>query len=142
MPSFGILKADTLTHSTAGSLATNYVVNGSAKSWANFTGSGTVSARDSLNISSFTDNAVGDYTTTFSSAMNNSDYVNSSVANCENDKDRGPYALGIRIDSGGVPTTHTTTASRYEFLYGSSGSSNGGTQDMPHLYVTVHGDLA
>ena len=31
MPSFGTLKADTLTHSTAGSLATNYVVNGSAK---------------------------------------------------------------------------------------------------------------
>ena len=34
MPSFGTLKADTLTHSTAGSLATNYVVNGSAKAWA------------------------------------------------------------------------------------------------------------
>ena len=34
MPSFGTLKADTLTHSTAGSLDTNYVVNGSAKtSW-------------------------------------------------------------------------------------------------------------
>ena len=31
MPSFGTLKADTLTHSTAGSLATNFVVNGSAK---------------------------------------------------------------------------------------------------------------
>ncbi len=31
MPSFGTLKADTLTHSTAGSLATNYVVNGAAK---------------------------------------------------------------------------------------------------------------
>ena len=31
MPSFGTLKADTLTHSTAGSLDTNYVVNGSAK---------------------------------------------------------------------------------------------------------------
>ena len=33
MPSFGTLKADTLTHSTAGSLATNFVVNGSAKAW-------------------------------------------------------------------------------------------------------------
>ena len=29
MPSFGTLKADTLTHSTAGSVDTNYVVNGS-----------------------------------------------------------------------------------------------------------------
>ena len=36
MPSFGTLKADTLTHSTAGSLATNYVVNGSAKVFSAF----------------------------------------------------------------------------------------------------------
>ncbi|BCV06953.1 MAG: hypothetical protein CM15mV148_070 [uncultured marine virus] len=33
---FGTLKADTLTHSTAGSLATNYVVEGSAKAWIRY----------------------------------------------------------------------------------------------------------
>ena len=31
---FGEIKADTLTHSTAGSVDTNYVVNGSTKVWA------------------------------------------------------------------------------------------------------------
>ena len=36
MPSFGTLKADTLTHSTAGSVATNYVVNSSAKQWRKY----------------------------------------------------------------------------------------------------------
>ena len=55
MPSFGTLKADTLTHSTAGSLATNFVVNGSAKAWVNFNGESTLSVRDSLNIGSVTD---------------------------------------------------------------------------------------
>ena len=38
---FGTLKADTLTHSTAGSLATNFVVNGSAKAWAETNSAGT-----------------------------------------------------------------------------------------------------
>ena len=33
MPSFGTLKADTLTHSTAGSLATNFVVEWRNKAW-------------------------------------------------------------------------------------------------------------
>jgi hypothetical protein len=35
----GKIKADTLEHSTAGSLDTQYVVNGSAKvTWVNYTG--------------------------------------------------------------------------------------------------------
>ena len=53
MPSFGTLKADTLTHSTAGSLATNYVVNGSAKAWVNFNGTGTVATRQPKCIKHF-----------------------------------------------------------------------------------------
>ena len=35
----GKIKADTLEHSTAGSLDTSYVVNGSAKAWTNINGS-------------------------------------------------------------------------------------------------------
>ena len=58
MPSFGTLKADTLTHSTAGSLATNYVVNGSAKAWWDMGSSFTVLS-DSLNVSSIADNGAG-----------------------------------------------------------------------------------
>ena len=32
----GKIVADTLEHSTAGSIATNYVVEGSAKAWLNY----------------------------------------------------------------------------------------------------------
>ena len=55
----GKIVADTLEHSTAGSLDTQYVVNGSAKAWMNLNGTGTIATRDTLNISSVTDNGTG-----------------------------------------------------------------------------------
>ena len=75
MPSFGTLKADTLTHSTAGSLATNYVVNGSSKAWVNFDGTGTIAARDSLNLSSLDDDGTGQYGINLTSAMADANYM-------------------------------------------------------------------
>ena len=72
MPSFGTLKADTLTHSTAGSLATNFVVEGSSKSWIH--GSTAAVPQDSLNVSSGTDNGTGDYTYTVTSTMGNTTF--------------------------------------------------------------------
>lgn len=41
----------------------------------NLNGTGTIAARDSFNIGSFTDNGTGDYTATFSTAMPNADYA-------------------------------------------------------------------
>jgi hypothetical protein len=71
----GKIVADTLEHSTAGSIATNYVVEGSAKAWVNFNGTGTIAARDSLNVSSLTDVSAGVYETNYSSAFGGSTYV-------------------------------------------------------------------
>lgn len=42
--------------------------------WVNFNGTGTVAIRDSLNVSSITDNGVGDYTTNFTTALANANY--------------------------------------------------------------------
>ena len=55
-------------------VATGYVVNGSAKVWVNFDGSGTIATRESLNVSSLTDNATGKYFTNFTNAMSSADY--------------------------------------------------------------------
>ena len=56
----GKIKADTLEHSTAGSLDTKFVVKGSAKAWDNqITGVGTATLNQSLNISSFNDEGTG-----------------------------------------------------------------------------------
>lgn len=68
----GKIKADTLEHSTAGSLDTQYVVNGSAKAWAQHAGA---TPLDSFNISGLTDNATGNFTLAFSNAMGNALYA-------------------------------------------------------------------
>lgn len=70
----GKIKADTLEHSTAGSLDTQYVVNGSAKAWVNFNGTGTVAINDSLSISSLVDNDTSVYTLTVTAAFSNNQY--------------------------------------------------------------------
>ena len=46
-----------------------------AKAWVNFNGTGTLSVRDSFNVSSVTDNGPGDYTVNFTNNMGNADYV-------------------------------------------------------------------
>jgi hypothetical protein len=57
------------------SVASTYVVNGSAKAWVNFNGTGTVAIRDSLNVGSITDNGTGDYTSNFTAAMSDANYA-------------------------------------------------------------------
>ena len=68
---FGTLKADTLTHSTAGSVDTNFVVEGTIKAWASRTSAATPATNDSFNIASLTDGGTGDTEYNLSSAMNN-----------------------------------------------------------------------
>jgi len=57
------------------SVASTYVVNGSAKAWVNFNGSGTVAIRDSLNVGSITDTGTGNYTVNFTAAMTDVNFV-------------------------------------------------------------------
>ena len=70
----GKIVADTLEHSTAGSIATNYVVEGSAKAWANYS-QVDVTVRDSLNIASVTDTSAGIHTYVFSNSMSNANWA-------------------------------------------------------------------
>ena len=69
----GTIVADTLTHSTAGSIATNYVVNGSAKAWANATPAAAVN--DSFNVTAGTDHGTGDYTLTVTNNFTDVNYA-------------------------------------------------------------------
>lgn len=45
------------------------------RAWVNFNGTGTVAIRASGNVSSVTDNGVGDYTINFTTAMPDADYA-------------------------------------------------------------------
>ena len=46
-------------------------VSGVAAAWVNFNGTGTIAIRDSVNVTSITDNGTGNYTATLSNPMNN-----------------------------------------------------------------------
>jgi hypothetical protein len=67
------------TMATAESTLTQFNATGSApvyacRAWVNFNGTGTVAIRASGNVSSITDNGVGDYTANFSTAMPDVNY--------------------------------------------------------------------
>lgn len=83
------------------------------RAWVNFNGTGTVAIRASGNVSSITDNGVGDYTINFTTAMGDENY--SAVVTCAapdtssficNTSDlAAPTAAALRIKT----ESHTTT---------------------------------
>jgi hypothetical protein len=50
------------------------------RAWVNFNGTGTVAIRGSFNVSSITDNGVGNYTVNFTNAMPDANYAISATA--------------------------------------------------------------
>ena len=76
----GTIAFDTLTTSdsvntgTEKSIDTSYILNGVAKQWIHFNGSGTVAIVGSFNTTSITDNGTGDYQVTIANDMGNDDY--------------------------------------------------------------------
>lgn len=70
------LKVNTLTDTAATkSVPIADVVNGTARAWVNFDGTGTVAIRGQYNVSSITDNGTGDYTINFTTAMPDANYA-------------------------------------------------------------------
>ena len=138
----GTIVADTLTHSTAGSIATNYVVEGSAKAWVNFNGTGTIAVRDSLNHSSLTDNGTGNHDTSFSASFNNANYSVATNSVAESNHPRGVYGVGVAISSGGTAVSMTTSAIRLYSNYNASSSSDGAAWDNQINLLNFMGDLA
>ena len=133
---FGTLKADTLTHSTAGSLDTNYVVNGSAKSWINqFEGT---SVNDSLNCTSLTDVATGIASHSFVNAHSNKNYAasGSAIGDSSTQTTAQTYSF-VGGASNEANSTHTTAAIRYSTVH-HAGSVN----DQQMVQVITHGELA
>lgn len=126
-----------------GNSTTTNLQQGLIKAWTFFDGSaGSLSAGDSFNESSLTDNAAGDYTFTITNAMNSTSYVNTGSAECEDNHVRGPIALGLRVEGSTAASTNTTTARRFECLYGASSSANGGAIDTKQAMIQFTGDLA
>ena len=130
----GKIIADTLEHSTAGSVTTDYVVNGSAKAWSHYSGTGTT-FNNSLNLSSAVDNNTGDYSANFSSSFSDA-YYSATNGLAETGSGRGTFLTGTDF-------SHTTSSYRHQYGLSSNANSAGLIDsDIDNVQITVHGDLA
>lgn len=124
----GKIIADTLEHSTAGSVTTDYVVNGSAKSVVYFNGNGTLTTYHTFNVSSVSDDGLGLYSVTIT-----------------NNHDDTYYA---KVATGGRDST--ANQDRWLGLYDATSGSykvqgqyqSGGSQADTQVSALTHGDLA
>tara|TARA_R110002050_G_scaffold1834_1_gene11659 strand:- start:58 stop:459 length:402 start_codon:yes stop_codon:yes gene_type:complete len=130
----GKIKADTLEHSTAGSLDTSYVVNGSAKAWLSLNGTGTIAIRDSFNVSGVSDGGTGNYTTSFTTSFNNANYSHSHTNITEDGQ------FGLTTDSSFAQAAGSVLQ-RNGYWSGVSGE-NGSSGDSLYFNIQEFGDLA
>jgi hypothetical protein len=123
------LKTNTLSNvAGTASTAIENAINGSAKAWVNFNGTGTVAIRASFNVTSITDNGTGDYTLNITTAISDANY--NFVATC--------YSLTTSATRGFVSNqstanfTPTTSALRIGCI-----PVGGGSQDYDVVNVSV-----
>lgn len=123
------IKATTLSN-LAGSktVPTDTVVDGSAKAWVNFNGTGTVAIRRAFNVSSITDNGTGDYTVNFTNAMADANYSAVSSA--------GTVSAGFNGYTCS-PNEQAPTTTSIRFKYQVMSGSTQPTQDPPSVNVAI-----
>ncbi len=136
------IKVDTLTGKTTanditvtvGATATMSLEQTLAKAWVNFNGIGTIAQRDSLNVTSLTDDGVGQHSYSFVNNFNNADYTHTAGAGS------GSYSTGtlITVRTYGVTPT-TSTIGCNTFL---GNTSTIASYDATYVASTNHGDLA
>ena len=124
----GNTSAGDITITSEGGSATMQLQQGLAKTWVNFNGTGTIAARDSLNVSGLVDNGTGDYTVTISNDMNNTNYCLSGASGDATNANQN-FILGTNLNYS-VGSCRIRTG---------SGSGYG---DNDFVNVLLHGDLA
>ena len=120
MTQAAVLGANASIMSTPVGTAPGYM----ARAWVNFNGTGTVAIRASGNVSSITDNNVGDYTVNFTTEMPDANY--SCVG--------GARDLGAMWFFG-APLTSAPTVSAIRCRVLNSAGTNG---DAVYVFVAIH----
>jgi hypothetical protein len=133
----GTIVADDIQHSTAGSVGTEYVVNGSAKAWVNYDGTTTPSVRDSFSHSSITDNANADHTISHSIAFATATgYLAIGTGGFTANTYPGGHIGFDRVGSTGAEVVPTTTTRRVTHQLTS------GLDEQKYASLMFFGDLA
>lgn len=96
-----------------------------ARAWVNFNGTGTVAIRSSGNVSSITDNGVGNYTVNFATAMPDSNYAPVFGAMDTDTSNSWNSQVGVPLNS--------ATTSSLTVVTGVAGA----TADIPAVYVAI-----
>ena len=131
----GITSAGDITVTSEGGSATQSLQQGLAKLWHNFNGTGTAATRDSLNVSSLTDDSTGRYGTSITSAFDNADNYNLVFfANADSGVNENNFVNArCGIAGQGQRATNSFRVSSY------NGSAY---TDSYWVNITVNGDLA
>lgn len=123
----GTIVADDLKHSNNDTVGTEYIINGSAKCWVHWDGTGTASINDSLNTASITDNGTGNYT--FAYSTNQSDSTYCSVVSTSRPTNNQASITGSTAFNTGNINSDTI-------------NDGGGDEDVKNGCLIVMGDLA
>jgi hypothetical protein len=100
------LKTNTLSNvAGTASTAIENAINGSAKAWVNFNGQNTVAIRASFNVTSITDNGLGNYTVNMTNALADTSYAIIGTANNDITSTGGTNSTVVALP---VSTTQAT----------------------------------
>lgn len=128
------LKADTIV-AADGSSAVTLTKQSAAKVWVNFNGTSTISSRNSLNVSSLTDNGTGNYTVNFTNNHSGGDWACS-----------GNIQQGITVTPGSSYfdklQAYKVQQSNYVSLWANTEGNQTGIGDCNYVQANTHGDLA
>lgn len=128
---YGKIVADQIQHSSEGTVDTQYVVRGGAKAYQHLQQT-TNTIQKSLNLSSSTDNGLGDFTANFTTSWSDVYYMFS-----HGNDDDGYNDAAIYHHKG---LTWTTGSFRYRSAYAWNASA--GFTDFGMACIVWHGDLA
>ena len=104
---------------------------GLAKAWNNFNGTGTVAIRESFNVSSLTDNATAEQSSSLTNSMSNANYAGGGMSS---------GIAGTAYANLSRSLFYSTTTS--VFSTGTTYTSTGASGDIEFCLFSLHGDLA
>lgn len=104
------------------------------RAWVNFNGTGTIAIRDSGNVTSITDNGVGDTTVTYTTAMPDANYVICVEAMPDNS---GSNGFGYGLMSSGTSSVTNIQSSSFRFKVAWLGSQVAAAGDLAFVSVAI-----
>ncbi len=131
------IKADTIVASD-GSSPVTLTKQEAAKAWVNYDNSGTVSTRDSFNISGLTDNAAGDTSPAYTNAFSNINYATASTCSLSDGTDDNNLGL---ISPRRAAYAQTTSDVRMHHIYNTAAGATALTDSQLNTIIFI-GDLA